>query len=93
MADHLQQTAAGVMVLFVDLQVLGQVSDALGQYRNLDFGGTGVLLVDAVGLDDGSFLFFLHHIGYITSLKIWDGCCWLWDQSPFPCRLISVQGR
>ena len=36
MADHLQQTAAGVMVLFVDLQVLGQVGDALGQYRDLD---------------------------------------------------------
>ena len=35
---HLQQTTVGVMILLVGLQVLGQVTDTLGQYSNLYFG-------------------------------------------------------
>jgi hypothetical protein len=36
------------MVLLVDLQVLGEVVDAIGQQRDLDLGRPGVTLVRAV---------------------------------------------
>ncbi len=62
--DHLLQTAAAVEVLFVDFQVLGQVSDAVGQNSNLYFGGTGVALVSSVLRDDVVLKFLLH--GFFT---------------------------
>src|SRR5262249_25146805 len=43
--DQLEEAAARVMVLRVDLEVLGQVRDALGQQRDLHFRRAGVALV------------------------------------------------
>jgi len=60
--DHLLQTAAAVEVLFVSLEVLGQVSDAVGQDSNLYLGRTGVTLVGSVLLDDVELCVFLHGI-------------------------------
>ncbi len=60
--DHLLKTAAAVEVLLVDFQVLGQVSDAVGQDSNLYFGRTGVALVSSVLLDDVELCVFLHGI-------------------------------
>ncbi len=62
--NHLLQTAAAVEVLLVSLEVLGQVSDAVGQDSNLYLGGTCVTLVGSVLLDDVEFYFFLH--GFFT---------------------------
>ncbi len=39
LVDHHQQTAAGVMILLVHLEMLGQVVDAGGEQRHLDFRG------------------------------------------------------
>ena len=61
LADHLEQATTGVVVLGIQLQVSGQVSDALGQDSDLDLGGAGVGLVSTVCLDDGSLLFFTQH--------------------------------
>ena len=36
MADHFQQAAAGVMILFMDFQVFGQLIDTSGQNGNLN---------------------------------------------------------
>ena len=66
--NHLLQTAAAVEVLLVGLQVLGQVSDAVGQDSNLYFGRTCVALVSSVLLDDAVLEFFLH--GIFTFQKI-----------------------
>ena len=55
-ADHQQQTTTGVVIVLVLLEVLGQISDALGEQSNLDLRGAGVTLVGCVGLDD--FLLF-----------------------------------
>src|SRR5688572_32704112 len=51
LADEHQQPAAGVVILRMALEVLGQTVDALGQERNLNLGRTGVALVSAELLD------------------------------------------
>ena len=48
LADEHQQAAARVVVLGVRAQVLGQLVDPLGQERDLDLGGAGVVLGAAV---------------------------------------------
>ena len=53
--SHLQEAAAAVEVFTMRAQVLGQVIDASGQERDLDFGRTGILLVSFVGCDDFGF--------------------------------------
>src|SRR6204780_3544491 len=52
---HLEQAAAGMVVLDVSFEVAGQVGDALGENRNLNFGRPGVadfqtILIDKCGL-------------------------------------------
>ena len=60
MADHLEQTAAAVVVLLVGLQMLGQAVDAVGQNGDLYLRGTGVTLVDGV-LGNDCLLFLVGH--------------------------------
>ena len=48
LADHLQQATAGVVVLAVDLEVLGEVADALREQGDLDLGRTGVVIAALV---------------------------------------------
>ena len=57
-ADHLQQAAAGMMVLFVDLHMLGQVVDPFSQKGDLHLGRTGIPFMLGILLDN-SVLFFL----------------------------------
>ena len=45
LTDHLEQTATGVMVLLVDLEVLGEVVDSLSEQSDLNLGRTGVTLM------------------------------------------------
>ena len=52
-ADHHQQPSAAVVVLLVDLEMLGQVVDTLGEQRNLDFRRTGVVCMHAERFDNG----------------------------------------
>ncbi len=52
LADHHQQSSPAVMVLFVDLQVLGEVGDALGEQCNLDLGRTRVRVVQPMFFDN-----------------------------------------
>src|SRR5690606_7826404 len=52
--NHRQQTTAGMVILLVVLEVAGQVVDALGQDRNLDFRGTGVAFDSCIFLDQRS---------------------------------------
>src|SRR6187402_2487399 len=57
LVDHHQQAAARMVILVVALEVLGQVADALGEDRDLDFGGTGVAL--GLGVAGNDFLLLL----------------------------------
>ena len=52
LANHHQQTSPTVMVLFVDLQMLGEVADALAEQRNLDLGRTRVRVVVPMFFDN-----------------------------------------
>ena len=61
LTDHLQQAAAAVVVVLMHLQVLGQLLDASGQDRDLDFRRASVVFVGLVCLDNGRFLFFADH--------------------------------
>jgi hypothetical protein len=55
---HLEQTAAGMMILFVHLQMLGELVDAHGQNRNLNLGGTGIAFVGFAQVNGLLFCFF-----------------------------------
>src|SRR5690606_24981745 len=50
--DHLQQATTAVVVLLVRLEVLGQVHDAGGEQRHLDFRRAGVVGAARVFFDD-----------------------------------------
>src|SRR6185503_14270452 len=52
LADELQQTSAGMMILRVDLEVFGQVIDALTQERDLYLRRSGVAVMSFVCADD-----------------------------------------
>jgi hypothetical protein len=52
---HLQEAAAAVEVFTMRPEMLGQVIDASGKERDLDFGRTGILLVSFVFCDDFGF--------------------------------------
>jgi hypothetical protein len=50
--NELQEPTAGVVILRVRLEVLGEIGDALAEERDLDFRGPGVLRVGLVRTDD-----------------------------------------
>jgi hypothetical protein len=52
LADHHQQTPPAVMVFLIDLQVLGEMADALGEQRNLNLGRTRVRVVQPMFFDN-----------------------------------------
>jgi hypothetical protein len=52
LTDHSEQSAAGVVVLLVDLEVLGEFVDTRSEKRHLDLGRSCVLLVLSMGLND-----------------------------------------
>src|SRR5215211_7185363 len=51
-ADHLQQAAARVVVVLVNLEMLGELVDARGQQGHLDLGRAGVAFLGRVLGDD-----------------------------------------
>src|SRR5215510_7830479 len=55
--DELQKTTAGMVVLAVGLEMLGEVGDAFRQDRDLNLGRTGVTGLGCVILDDFRFAF------------------------------------
>jgi hypothetical protein len=48
LADQLQQTAPGVVIFLVRLEMLGQIFDSRAQQGNLYFGRAGILFVKPV---------------------------------------------
>ena len=59
--SHLKKPAARVEVLAVRAQVLGQVIDASGEQRHLDFGRAGILVVSLIFVDDFGFNYCSGH--------------------------------
>ena len=57
LANHLQQTAAGMMVFLVGFQVFGECCNAGGKNRNLYFRRTGVSFVTGMFFDNCLFFF------------------------------------
>jgi hypothetical protein len=55
LADQLEQPASRVVVVGVRLEVVGEVVDPFAEDGDLDFGRSGVLLIEAVRLDDARF--------------------------------------
>src|SRR5689334_8791139 len=51
LAHHLEQSTTRVVVLDVGLEMLGEIVDALGQDRHLDFWRTGISGLFGIGLD------------------------------------------
>ena len=61
LADHLEKTAAGMIVLGVSLKMLCELVDPLGKDSDLDFGRTCVALVYRVLIDNALFFVFHQH--------------------------------
>jgi hypothetical protein len=59
---HLQKTPSRMMILLVNLQVLVQIVDPVGQDGYLHLGRTRVPLLCLVIVDDLSFLFLIDHL-------------------------------
>ena len=51
-SDHAEESAAGMIVLLVFLEMIAQFDDPLGEKRDLDLRRAGVLGVDGRFLDD-----------------------------------------
>ena len=68
LADHHEKAAAGVIVVLVGAQVLGELLDAVGEDGDLDLGGAGIALVGRVLSDQLGLCFFGNH-GCSTFLK------------------------
>src|SRR5687768_2329689 len=58
LANQLQKAAARVVVLCVNLEMLGEIVDALAEERDLNFRGSRVAVVCAVRADDSSLAIF-----------------------------------
>ena len=56
--DQLEQTATGMLIVLVDLEVLDQFVDSSSQQRDLNLRGPRIARVNAVLLYDRFFLFF-----------------------------------
>ena len=56
LAYHFQEAAATVVILAVVTEMIREVVDALGQYRNLNLRRPGVRLVDPVFLNRSCFI-------------------------------------
>ena len=61
LTDHLVHAKTAVVIVGMTLQVLGELADALGKNGDLDFGGTGVVLVGGVLADNFGLLVFGDH--------------------------------
>jgi hypothetical protein len=59
LAYKLQKTTLGVVVMFVDSQVLGQSPDAVCQKGHLDLCGTGIRRMPLVFLHNGGLALLL----------------------------------
>ena len=61
LTDHLLHTSAGMVVLGVLFKVLGEFGNSLGENCDLNFGRTGVTLVNSKFLDDVLLVFLRDH--------------------------------
>ena len=52
LADQLEQAAARVMILRVNLEMLGEIVDAIAEQRDLHFRGTRIAVVSLVRADN-----------------------------------------
>jgi len=53
--NKLEQTAAGMVILAMALEVFGEVGNAFRQDGNLNFGRTGIVRLDCIFLDQSGF--------------------------------------
>ena len=67
LADHLQKAAARMVIFRVGSKVVGQVRDALGENRNLDFGRPRVAVVLAKLADNGLLAILMERHGFLSS--------------------------
>ncbi len=56
LADQHEKTAARAMIFLVRFEVLRQLTNALAQQRDLDFGAAGIGSMRAVLVDEGFLL-------------------------------------
>lgn len=68
LTDHLLHTSAGVVVLGVLLEVLGELADSLGEDSDLYLGRTGIAFVSSEFFDEILLVFLSDH--FLSPFKI-----------------------
>lgn len=61
-SDHLQKAAAAVMIVFMDLEMLGEIVYPLCQDGDLHLRRTGVAVMALIVLYNGCFYLFYKHV-------------------------------
>ena len=74
LTNHFQKTTTGMMVFLVVLQVFCQIADAFRKNGNLDFRGSRVSFVDAVGFDQYLFSCRFQHNKFLLNTDHADNC-------------------
>jgi hypothetical protein len=74
LSDEHEETAAGMVILYVDLEMLREVIDALAQQRDLNFRRARIRLMEFELLNDffplrlsNSHLSSVHHLSFCFS--------------------------
>jgi hypothetical protein len=67
LAHHRQKPTAGMVILLVGLEVVGEVVDAFREDRNLDFGRTGVTRLGGEFLYESDFALGSHGHSVISN--------------------------
>jgi len=72
MSDHLEKTAAAVVVLFVILQMLCEIVDAFCENSNLNFRAAGVAFMYGVLCNNFLLLFFCEcHVFHLINILLY----------------------
>ena len=64
LADHFEQSAAGMIIMGMRLEMLVEDVDALGQNGDLHLGRAGIALMYAVAFDDLGLSVFQKHFSF-----------------------------
>ena len=89
LADHHQKAAAGMVVLLVLTQMLGQGVDPGGEDSDLDLGRTGIAGMGCVLLDNGSLFSSLRIIVVFPPFKIFPESKYRAGRIPTSERAVS----
>ncbi len=71
MADHLEKTTSGMVIVFVSLQMVGQIADSLAEDCDLHFRGSSVRAVQLITIYNVVFTFSVESHSFPLLRQTW----------------------